>query len=1426
MAISYTQNWDSGTTGWNLSGVLSTTATGYSSPNALEISGGTSGIKYFATYATADGSGGSVEVVTKVKFTASTGSSATFIAGPAFRGSASTLNDSNTSFYWVGMHYRPKLGVFHVDVYKTVNGVTSTLSTLNIAGDINQNDWYEIKVRVTGTSDARIQASFLEMSTSKYLSPTSTDFDSTPYVLALDYTDASSPITGSGYSGIVYQSGSGGNIRADDFSLDPVGTVNVPATLGFTPSVSALREKLGSVTASIGLSATSAETRDAASSVSVTVGLTPAPTIPAGDFTAAATVSIGLAGVSSGPADKFSSLSVPISIAATSSEVRDIQSTSTATITLTPSDSAIADKVAAVTATFNLAVSINAAKNAAVYSASASDTIWLLPSPVGSKITASSVVDTFSIAGQPTKYSSPVSVAISDSFVLSGSSAASATRVYSASAGAFIALAATGLRSVQGTYSLSVAATIRLSHVVTETASALVSASIADTFNLAPSVVQSPMVLWVASASTSLLVRATPSQGSTRTFYVFTEDTVSASASALTSKDVTASVSDVLSMSALLLEASQMSRTASATVGIQPTVRAGRDIFVGVVESLALSGPTEPPNSFFPVANVASIGLQGVATKLLGPTRDLNLVNLGFVANVSATVLMPNGVGLVEGDPSTGLSTPVLSGFDPEWPLSFAETPEGDVIMANGVDRMAIWRALPATASLIGIQPPSTGPALGGTGAGTIIGRRVAFVRFIDSDGNESALSPMSNIVDFGWERPIDDISIDGNGKATITATDHNLVTGTTIVLRDVTGVAAVNGTVTVTRLDNDRFTVNGVYASGDWQGGGSLVYGTMNVVYSLVPTTSDTNVVRRQILRSLEGTADALYVDIDTTDLTSTTLASQRTDESLRQQDSVPTQDVNGGVFANRFLPPPSNKPLLATYAGRCWAAGEVSYATGCVFNPVPGLTVQGVGTRWKQSFVGRMLYLAGARQAYQIASVDESTQVITLSSQIKDSNLPRFCQYVIRSAPIERRTIYYSDPGDYTSWPTANSLSIPDAGDDEIVAMVRLGTALVVIDQRRIYRVVSRGEPGRDANLFYMAQRGAINGRCAVAVEGYIYMLDESGVHRYDGSEETEDISSDIQNMFQDGDPGGSCPQIDWDSPNRKLWHANVDTASTAVRWFVDLVGKESLQYAICFNYRLNSWWIESYPMRVMSSCSADLVNRRPVAGCDLRRVVTLGEGATDLVDPADGTLRGTATGGGSYGITDSAAVFPSTLAGCPVSIVDGPGRGQSGVIVSNDATSFTVRDQWPVLPAAGSVYQIGGVRWEWLSGWLDVVDSESDTERDVVITYEPQQTETFADMQIYYDHQSAPESWGFDWNADGVTVEADSPWIMFDFHFDQVAPGYRFMRLKSHHDPYAYGDRYVQVLLSGVQNASVIRIYQLQMSGVEYNQDVNQQ
>lgn len=68
------------------------------------------------------------------------------------------------------------------------------------------------------------------------------------------------------------------------------------------------------------------------------------------------------------------------------------------------------------------------------------------------------------------------------------------------------------------------------------------------------------------------------------------------------------------------------------------------------------------------------------------------------------------------------------------------------------------------------------------------------------------------------------------------------------VVIEGVTGLA----------LDADHFRIiNLLVTSGQWTGGRAWVWGTREVVHQHVPVPLEARVVRRQILRNLEGKAD-----------------------------------------------------------------------------------------------------------------------------------------------------------------------------------------------------------------------------------------------------------------------------------------------------------------------------------------------------------------------------------------------------------------------------------------------------------------------------------------------------------------------------------------------------------------------------------------
>lgn len=107
----------------------------------------------------------------------------------------------------------------------------------------------------------------------------------------------------------------------------------------------------------------------------------------------------------------------------------------------------------------------------------------------------------------------------------------------------------------------------------------------------------------------------------------------------------------------------------------------------------------------------------------------------------------------------TGQPTSILSGLLP-WPLSYAETPDGYVQMANGFMAPVKWDGLAYAAVTVGVAAPTTAPVIGSSGTGELTGTYRAYVRWIDKDGNPSNLSPVSNEITITDKARIDYTSV------------------------------------------------------------------------------------------------------------------------------------------------------------------------------------------------------------------------------------------------------------------------------------------------------------------------------------------------------------------------------------------------------------------------------------------------------------------------------------------------------------------------------------------------------------------------------------------------------------------------------------------------------------------------------------------
>jgi hypothetical protein len=607
------------------------------------------------------------------------------------------------------------------------------------------------------------------------------------------------------------------------------------------------------------------------------------------------------------------------------------------------------------------------------------------------------------------------------------------------------------------------------------------------------------------------------------------------------------------------------------------------------------------------------------------------------------------------------------------------------------------------------------------------------------------------------------------------------------------------------------------VTTPGQWTGGGWWTWGIDTVVYQSLPTPTEAKVVRRQILRNLDGSLDTFYVDIDTDDLKSTTLYSQADDNTLAAREAVPIYDDEGIPFAARYGPPPSHKLALANHQGRVFAAGDVEITAGCV-RPIFGAPrISGVATSWGQSLIGRYLYVSGATRAYEISAVDAANQTLTLVGGYLDLSQP-YALYAIRPAPAERKLVYYSEAGLPEAWPPWNAVEFPQDGDDIVGLMVK-GHHLYVLQRRHIYRYVLQKDPATDGFQFLAAERGVINNRCWVKVEGNVYLMDEVGIYAFDGDAEVQPISAPIQSLFQ-GDPGPDGLSIDF-SADQKLWHAAHDPPWHTIRWYVAMVGDDpspgGLLYAICYDYRAQRWWIENYPHPVMSSAVAALDIRRGIAGSDARRVACFGSAVLDGADPTSGTMAGMVSSATSTTLSDSLAVFPGNVADYSVRITSGTGRGQLRIIASNTSNQLEVVEPWDAIPDTTSSYQIGGISWKYRTGWHEYHDDEQSNARDLAFTYAPLQSDATLTAQVYFDHSDEPVVWSYDASQDGITTVNGSPYIDVSLKARTSRSGWSLNRMGGHNDSYAYGPLYMSLGLSGIQAAERIKVYTVSIAGV---------
>lgn len=747
------------------------------------------------------------------------------------------------------------------------------------------------------------------------------------------------------------------------------------------------------------------------------------------------------------------------------------------------------------------------------------------------------------------------------------------------------------------------------------------------------------------------------------------------------------------------------------------------------------------------------------------------------------------------------------------YPPSFAQSPDGKIFAFTGDRNARKWDGLLSDFIDAGVPAPTTACTVGSSTSGTICGRIYAYTRFLDADGNVSDLSPVSSVHNIG----VTTGTITGAtnaGPISITSASHGLSTGQTVLIDNVIGNYAANGVWVITSTGTNTFTLDGSSGSGTYVSGGTWRKGAGQIDYTSVPTTTDTRVAKKQILRSKDGDASTFYVDVETTSLATTSFSSTNTDAQLTN--AVALIDLDGrDLNVASHSEPPNWKRFGAMFRGRLWIAGHQRYDQGGISLTNGSATVVGLQTNWTSAMVGWELFPLGTSNttSYTVQSINTSTQTITLDSNYAGTT-EAYLHYALvppilnSNGGSEDRTIYFSIAGITDAFNLTRSLTFEESGQGEITGLLPFQNNLYVGFDRAIYRVIYSVRPESDAQVRSVANRGVINNRCWRVVDNTIFAMDRRGCYTFTEAG-VQDISQQIVGLFN----GEYSEKIEW--RKSEYFHCIEFPEDRMIKWFVVIGGGMYPKHAICFSLNTGRWWMEEYALPVTAS-TLGVINGSltPLISIGFRQVAAVCHTSTEGI-PGDctSTLRGTATSAGVLTLVDTAATFTSDVVGTTVRIVEGTGKGQVRNIVNYTATTLYVKHPWSIKPSTDSVYQIGGVHWKWRSGAFRWIPSEDNQARSTEVVFEPTDNSHHMSMKRYVNYSALPENNAIDLKNNGVRAYSGEPDSFVD-----TTDQYGFGRAE-YSDARQYrvhGRETVRVELEGTTNNESLSIYGVAVEG----------
>lgn len=203
----------------------------------------------------------------------------------------------------------------------------------------------------------------------------------------------------------------------------------------------------------------------------------------------------------------------------------------------------------------------------------------------------------------------------------------------------------------------------------------------------------------------------------------------------------------------------------------------------------------------------------------------------------------------------------------------------------------------------------------------------------------------------------------------------------------------------------------------------------------------------------------------------------------------------------------------------------------------------------------------------------------------------------YAVDTTGSQPNSLYFSEVDEPESVPTANELIVQENTDlpDAVVALVPLGSSLLVVQSNHTYRLSYVAQPILDASIMLVANRGVLNSRCWTVMAGVAFLVDSAGMYAFDGTQE-QSISVSVDNYWRDA-------LIDFSKSD--LFHVDSDYLSRTVRFYYCTATDSQPVRALCYCTATQTWWEESYPTAVTASTNI-------AVGGQLKRALGLQNGA----------------------------------------------------------------------------------------------------------------------------------------------------------------------------------------------------------------------